>query len=115
AGAVVDGVLAAPHHADGVGPYKVADHPMRKPNPGMFLDAIAHFAADAANSIVIGDRASDLDAGRAAGLRRGILVRTGYGCAEEQSVRALRSADFSIEVIENLDGFPGEWLARGAQ
>lgn len=110
-GAVIDGVLAAPHHADGIGRYQVVDHPMRKPNPGMFLDAIAYFGADAEKSIVIGDRASDLRAGQSAGLGRGILVRTGYGCAEEQSVRALSGPSFRIEVIDNLDLFPADWLA----
>ena len=39
AGAYVNAVFACPHHAEGVAPYDIADHPARKPNPGMLLAA----------------------------------------------------------------------------
>jgi D-glycero-D-manno-heptose 1,7-bisphosphate phosphatase len=42
----------------------------RKPQPGMILDAAAALHADLAASILIGDKPSDIAAGRAAGVGR---------------------------------------------
>lgn len=40
----------------------------RKPKPGMILDAIAEFNLDPSKSILIGDRITDIEAGKAAGI-----------------------------------------------
>ena len=40
----------------------------RKPEPGMILDAAAELDLDLARSVMVGDKPSDLDAGRAAGV-----------------------------------------------
>lgn len=50
----------------------------RKPAPGMIWEASQDFNVDLSRSFMIGDRASDIEAGRAAGCRT-ILVLTGYG------------------------------------
>ena len=50
----------------------------RKPAPGMMLEASRDFNIDLSRSFMIGDRASDIEAGRAAGCQT-ILVLTGYG------------------------------------
>ena len=47
----------------------------RKPAPGMLLDAAAALGVELARSVMIGDRASDVAAGRAAGV--GCLIRFG--------------------------------------
>jgi D-glycero-D-manno-heptose 1,7-bisphosphate phosphatase len=114
-GARVDAVLAAPHHSDGIGAFRFSDHPMRKPRPGMFLDAIRHFRCEAAECLVVGDRTSDLEAARAAGLRRGVLVQTGYGASEVAAAQALVSANFSVTVLESLADFSFGWFDRGKQ
>jgi D-glycero-D-manno-heptose 1,7-bisphosphate phosphatase len=49
----------------------------RKPKPGMITRAARRHAIDCANSIMVGDRASDVDAGRAAGCRT-IFIDLGY-------------------------------------
>lgn len=56
------------------------DHasPRRKPGPGMILEAAAQFGIDLPASFMIGDRASDIGCGKAAGCRT-ILVLTSYG------------------------------------
>lgn len=54
--------------------------PRRKPAPGMLLEALARFGADAADTPMIGDSLRDLQAAVAAGCRR-MLVRTGKGAA----------------------------------
>ena len=73
AGARLDAVFACAHHADGKAPLNVADHPWRKPNPGMIVAAAERMKLDLAHSWIAGDRASDLAAGKAAGLAGGIL------------------------------------------
>jgi D-glycero-D-manno-heptose 1,7-bisphosphate phosphatase len=69
AGARIDAVYAAPHHAEAVDErYRHPDHPDRKPNPGMLLKAIAEHDLDPARSLMIGDQASDMEAARRAGV-----------------------------------------------
>jgi D-glycero-D-manno-heptose 1,7-bisphosphate phosphatase len=40
----------------------------RKPRPGMLLEALAHFGADPAASVMVGDAATDVAAAQAAGV-----------------------------------------------
>jgi D-glycero-D-manno-heptose 1,7-bisphosphate phosphatase len=74
AGAHVDAVLACPFHADAPPPYDHPDHPDRKPRPGMLLRAARVLTLDMATSWIVGDRATDIMAGRNAGLAGGVLV-----------------------------------------
>lgn len=70
AGAFIQDVRHCPYHADAVVPeLKVADHPDRKPNPGMIESLIADWPVDLAHSLLIGDMPSDIAAGEAAGVR----------------------------------------------
>jgi D-glycero-D-manno-heptose 1,7-bisphosphate phosphatase len=61
----------------------------RKPSPQFLLDARAEFGLDLPSSYVIGDKLSDLECGWNAGVKKCILVRTGYGrkLEEEQADR----------------------------
>lgn len=56
----------------------VIEDPMRKPGPGMLLEAAKVHKLDLDQSWMLGDTVSDMAAGRNAGCRS-ILVRTGYG------------------------------------
>jgi D-glycero-D-manno-heptose 1,7-bisphosphate phosphatase len=68
-GGRIDRFYAAPHHEEAaVEAFRHADHPDRKPNPGMLLRAIADFGLDPAKTLMVGDRASDLEAARRAGV-----------------------------------------------
>jgi D-glycero-D-manno-heptose 1,7-bisphosphate phosphatase len=51
--------------------------PCRKPKPGMLLDAARDWGVALVDSVMIGDRWRDIEAGKAAGCRT-ILVGTGY-------------------------------------
>jgi D-glycero-D-manno-heptose 1,7-bisphosphate phosphatase len=63
--------LAAP------APTGLDDHPDRKPNPGMLMRAAADLNLDLPASWMVGDGQVDLQAGRNAGCRGSILVRSG--------------------------------------
>ena len=55
------------HPTEGFGEYKKDDF-SRKPNPGMLMQAQQEFNLDLCNSILIGDKASDIQACIAAGV-----------------------------------------------
>lgn len=55
----------------------------RKPNPGMILKAQKEFGIDLANSILIGDKISDVQAGISAGVGFNILLSKKKECVDE--------------------------------
>jgi len=76
-GAFIDAFYYCPYHADGtVEKYRIADHPDRKPNPGMILRAAHDHGIDLARSTLIGDQPGDMAAAQAAGVR-GVLFSGG--------------------------------------
>jgi D-glycero-D-manno-heptose 1,7-bisphosphate phosphatase len=76
-GARIGAVYACPFHAEAEDErWRHPDHPDRKPNPGMILRAAADHGIDLARSFLIGDRQSDLEAARRAGVS-GFLFETG--------------------------------------
>jgi D-glycero-D-manno-heptose 1,7-bisphosphate phosphatase len=73
-GAPVTAYYFCPHHPEhGQGAYKVACE-CRKPKPGMLLAAIREHNIDAGNSVMVGDKESDVQAGLAAGLSTCLLA-----------------------------------------
>jgi D-glycero-D-manno-heptose 1,7-bisphosphate phosphatase len=82
-GAKVDGIYYCPHHPkEGLDPYRI-DCDCRKPHAGMLKRGETDFGLDLRTSYVVGDKLSDIGAGRAVGAHT-ILVLTGYG---EESLR----------------------------
>ncbi len=63
-------VYHCPHHPEITGECNC-----RKPNPGMILKAINEFNIDPANSVLIGDKKSDLLAGKNAGVRKNFYIQ----------------------------------------
>lgn len=108
AGARVDGVYASPFHPEGVAPYDQADHPARKPNPGMMLMAADRLELDLARSWIIGDHASDLKAAKRAGLAGGLHVMTGHGAhdGEREAAMALSDKGFRALAAESIADAP---------
>jgi D-glycero-D-manno-heptose 1,7-bisphosphate phosphatase len=74
------------HPTEGIGEYR-CDSPLRKPGPGMILEAAEKHELDLAASYVIGDKKSDILAGQAAGCRT-VLLATGAGGRGEETLSA---------------------------
>jgi D-glycero-D-manno-heptose 1,7-bisphosphate phosphatase len=76
-GAHIDAFYVCPFHADAAdAAYRHADHPDRKPNPGMIVRAMAEWSIDPAQALLVGDKESDMEAARRAGIA-GALFRGG--------------------------------------
>lgn len=57
----------------------------RKPSPQFLFDARDEFGLDLSESFIIGDKVIDLECGWNAGVKKSILVRTGYGAEVERA------------------------------
>lgn len=103
-GVGISGVYFCPHHpTEGVGIYRV-DCRCRKPRTGMLQMASNEHSVDVPSSWLIGDKSSDIKAGRDFGLRT-ILVRTGYGgkdgqCAAEPDYDAADMLEAARLILE---------------
>jgi D-glycero-D-manno-heptose 1,7-bisphosphate phosphatase len=92
------------HPTEGVGEYR-CDSPLRKPRPGMLLQAAAEHDFDLAASYVIGDKKSDILAGQAAGCRT-VLLATGAGGRGEEELSA--QADHLAADMQSA----AQWIGR---
>jgi D,D-heptose 1,7-bisphosphate phosphatase len=71
----------------------------RKPSPQFLFDARDEFDIDLSQSFMIGDKMIDLQCGWNAGVKKSILVRTGYGAqVEHESASRLDAA----LIVDNL-------------
>jgi D-glycero-D-manno-heptose 1,7-bisphosphate phosphatase len=73
-GVELDAVYFCPFHPEhGVGTYK-REHEDRKPGTGMLRRGATEFGVSLAESVMVGDRCSDMAAANAAGLRQAFLM-----------------------------------------
>ncbi|HXS06164.1 MAG TPA: HAD family hydrolase [Rhizomicrobium sp.] len=68
-GAFIDDLRYCPHHPEAKRERYRRDCACRKPAPGMILDIAKHWPVDLPRSFLVGDKESDMQAARAAGLR----------------------------------------------
>lgn len=79
----------------------------RKPSPQFLFDARDEFHLDLAQSYMVGDKLIDLECGWNAGVKKSILVRTGYGAkVESESAGRLKAA----VVVDDLPMLTG-WIS----
>ena len=68
-GARIDAFYVCPYLLDAIDPvFAHLDHPDRKPNPGMLLRAMEEWDVDPTRCLMIGDKASDMEAAKRAGI-----------------------------------------------
>lgn len=83
-------VYYCPHHPDFSG-----DCECRKPNPGMILQAKKDFDIDLSQSILVGDKNSDIEAGINAGIKMNYLVETGHEIVDY-------NFDIKVKILQTL-------------
>ena len=88
--------------------YYCADAPgvpsvRRKPELGMIIEAAADFDIDLAQSYFVGDKITDIECGRRAGMRT-ILVLTGHGADESSAASDFSATDISqaVDIILSI-------------
>ena len=78
----------------------------RKPAPQFLFDARDEFNLNLAESFMVGDKLIDLECGWNAGVKKSILVRTGYGAKlERDSAEPLKLA----VIVDDLTG-AADWI-----
>jgi D-glycero-D-manno-heptose 1,7-bisphosphate phosphatase len=80
----------------------------RKPSPQFLLDARDECDLDLKESFMIGDKFIDLECGWNAGVKKSILVRTGYGVEVE---RASAGKFTSAVIVDDLNG-AADWILK---
>lgn len=104
-GVAIVGVYYCPHHpVHGRRGYRKSCN-CRKPNPGMITQAAREHSLDLVRSALVGDKLTDIEAGRAAGVGCCALVRTGYPISDAEAGQA--DCTFS-----DLAAFAGALLER---
>lgn len=93
-GVEIKKVYFCPHHPDISG-----ECSCRKPNPGMLIQASEEFNIDLKNSIIIGDKESDIEAGLNAGLSETYLFDESYTCQKSKATKIVKS----LEEIYNVN------------
>ncbi len=84
-GAIIDEIFYCPHHPQADLPEYRKECDGRKPNVGMATRAMAKYAIEIEGSLMIGDRAADIQFGKNLGVPT-VLVLTGYGRAERERI-----------------------------
>ena len=86
----------------------------RKPNPTMIFEALEDLNLKIENSILVGDRQSDILAGVKAGIKNLIHVKTGHGEKEREKLiknlgnNSINLNKSNLQYINNLIEFPFE-------
>lgn len=87
-----------PHHPEFTG-----ECDCRKPKPGLIFQAIKKLKIDPLSSVIIGDKPSDLEAGKGAGIKTRILVKRNgdfWDAKEEQLKKTEHKADSLVEALK---------------
>ena len=90
-----------PFHPEGVLEEFKREHPWRKPQPGMLLQAARDLNLDLANSWMIGDQDRDIEAGNAVGCR---TIRVGNAAGTGDTVRAFAVSPTFAEAVDVVLG-----------
>ena len=99
-GITIDKVYFSPFHpTEGIGKY-LKDDISRKPNPGMILQAQSELNINLNNSILIGDKESDIKAGIAAGIKKNILYTPNTNDKTSLPCIKIRQLDEAIKYID---------------
>jgi D-glycero-D-manno-heptose 1,7-bisphosphate phosphatase len=112
-GATLDAIYYCPHHPQGsVAVYRVVCD-CRKPEPGLLLRAAKELGIDLKQSVMVGDTANDVEAGRRVGCRT-VLV-TAAGAVGLRGDIGDRAGDPVPDHLAATFKEATEWIARLGQ
>ncbi len=92
-GAVIERFYYCPFHPDGTVPGYRREHPWRKPQPGMLLQAAEDLKLDLSECWVVGDQMRDIEAGSAAGVQTVLLAEA------TEAMKMTQGADIQPDFI----------------
>ncbi|MEO5326949.1 MAG: D-glycero-beta-D-manno-heptose 1,7-bisphosphate 7-phosphatase [Magnetococcus sp. THC-1_WYH] len=93
AGIALTDVFYCPHHPNARLPQYRLQCSCRKPQPGMILEASERHQIDLSHSIMVGDKLSDIQAARQAGVGHLVLVHSGYDITDKDALEAHHVAE----------------------
>ena len=96
-GVTISAVYHCPHHPEFSGECEC-----RKPNLGMIVSAVRKFGIDLKKSILVGDKLSDILAGRKAGVAINVLVKSGHALGDSE----MNQADLVLSSIADYRLIP---------
>jgi D-glycero-D-manno-heptose 1,7-bisphosphate phosphatase len=100
-GVKLAGIYFCPHHPQAtISRYRKACS-CRKPNPGLLIAAMRARGIAPGEAVMVGDRNSDVEAGRALGLTT-YLVETGYGAREKHATNATYVVSDLLRAVEHI-------------
>ncbi|MFD8722639.1 D-glycero-alpha-D-manno-heptose-1,7-bisphosphate 7-phosphatase [Streptomyces sp. NPDC059629] len=112
-GVRLDGIYFCPHHPDGVIAGLAVPCACRKPEPGMLLRAARELGLDLGRSWMVGDFATDVEAGRRAGCRTAWVgphateeAASQPRNASEPTLRAPTTAEALMHIVRSLRETP---------
>jgi len=85
---LIDAFYFCPHHPQGSLKEFAIECYCRKPFPGMLMQAANDFNLEMTSSVLIGDKSSDLLAGKRAGVGFNVIVESGHKLEPESSLIA---------------------------
>ncbi|MED0676150.1 HAD family hydrolase [Aneurinibacillus thermoaerophilus] len=98
-GIYITKVYYCPYHPEhGIGKYK-RDSFDRKPNPGMILKSQKEFNIDLSKSILVGDKESDIQAGKRAGVNVNIIFSNNKNGDELDCCKKINSLSELVSLI----------------
>lgn len=103
-GVQLAGIYHCPHHPRSLDAALRGPCDCRKPAPGMLLRAAAELGVDLHASLLVGDKASDLEAARAAGVPQRYLVRSGHAISDADAQQASAVFDDLRQCVMALPG-----------
>jgi len=105
----IDAFLVCPHHPNADVPAYRQVCECRKPRPGLIHQAVSEYGIDLSASFLVGDRITDIIAGRKAGCRA-IQVRTGKH--SDPPIQGVEPEDLETQPDHVCDGLPAaaDWI-----
>jgi len=70
----------------------------RKPEVGLFKEAVQGIAYNQNETFFIGDKATDVEAGKKFGVKT-IFVRTGHGKTDEVKLQGVLKPDYAVDTL----------------